>query len=417
MWRLRCNALLATACTGKALVHFLFFLVDSSRSDEKTDFCLAALQRLSLHALGKINEAGGGDLHLGEVPLAFSASGSCDMSRLDIHGRTLSSLQVCWEKMHRLGSWSSASLMDVTHFAALCRKTKRTHNVGARVFPRRCLDFLDDLQTGVASFLADCLDHHVRQILQNSPDALTRKIPSRRKSRDSDVSDQNVRAADEPPRKNRKVETDVDTIWELMEEAQQASVSLPVLATTKKSENSGGCSPSTVIYCIRKYLAMYRARAHLSFDGVKYINVITDSSTFSTRDTCVSAAFSFEKNAGCYLAAQAVKGNHISPGELLLEDHVEQLIATRKADRIAAYRLLQAISHQLGTLTNGKLSLQTFQVSAGNSNDDFNDHGLRLALTPLTPDHVRIVGDFGQVYVKDKRTLVHLKMFLLNILY
>ena len=60
------------------------------------------------------------------------------------------------------------------------------------------------------------------------------------------------------------------------------------------------------------------ARAAEAQDGkkkVKYFNLLTDSSTFSTRDTCISALYSTERDLGAYLPLQLVKGNSILPNE------------------------------------------------------------------------------------------------------
>ena len=197
----------------------------------------------------------------------------------------------------------------------------------------------------------------------------------------------------------------MDAIWELIEESQNTGVSLPTLARTKQKEKQGGCSEHTVRHWMNKLHAMYSHRASLSFRDVRFFNLITDSSTFSTRDTCVSIMYSTERDLGCYLAAQAVKGNLVTPNEMILDETVERMVALRKANRIASYRLLQAFSHQLSVLSDHKVSIRSFLV------DDLEggeQHPLAVALRPLTPDQLRIVeryptGEFKSVHVMVKR--------------
>jgi hypothetical protein len=80
-------------------------------------------------------------------------------------------------------------------------------------------------------------------------------------------------------------------------------------------------------------------------------------------------------------------------------------VAIRTAERVASYRVLQALSREISLLTQHKLSIVHFQVRP--SDEDW-DHPLALALASLTPNHVRLVdrfnGNFQQVRILDKRT-------------
>jgi hypothetical protein len=81
------------------------------------------------------------------------------------------------------------------------------------------------------------------------------------------------------------------------------------------------------------------------------------------------------------------------------------MVALRKAQRIASYRLLQAFSHQLSVLSDHKVSIRSFLV------DDLEgsgEHALAVALRPLTPDQLRIVerfptGEFKSAHIMAKR--------------
>ena len=341
--------------------------------------------------------------------MPLSSAGCCNLSHASHHSQVIGALQKTWSDMEGLtGSFDNASLIDAVRFAALCRRVRRAK--GQKAFPPMSDRCVKQLQIGLAKILAAALNSHVRSIIENTPDIEERNIPSRKKRRS--LPSQNVLAAGERPEARSNVKVDIDAIWELMEEARTTGLSLPVLMKTKKSEKQGGCSEFTVNYWMSKAHTMYCARACLSFDGVKILNLVTDSSTFSSREAAVSIVYSCERDLGAYCANQVVRTNVIAPGEIeVASEGLERLIATRKADRVASFRLLQAISHQISILTNHKLSINSFQLSDGGGGDDEDDvaHPLVTCLTPLTPQHLRIVnkfadGSFRSVSVLNKRT-------------
>lgn len=404
----RSQTLQATACTAEALIHLLFNMSDTSRNQAKMDFALRFLKKLCLHLLGRLNDEGGGQLTLGEnASLALTPDGRCDLTRVVRHAQISAALKSTWEKVGGLSEYRDAALLDVVHFVAVSRRTRRLS--GQRAFTPRAAELCLQLQCGLAKLLSRCLNQTVQRIIDTTPDIESRQIPSRKKRRASSCEQLVLQAGEQRPRRGQ-VQVDVDSIWELIQEAQDTGVSLPVLARTKKSERQGGCSEHTVKYWLHKLLSMYSARACLAFEGVRFYNLVTDSSTFSTRDTCVSVLYSCERDMGCHLAHQAVKGNFIAPAELYLDASVERMVAIRKADRVASYRLLQALSNQLSQLSNRKVNISAFQISDG-TESDVEQHSLTMALTPLTPNHLRVVnrfpdGSFRSVEVFDKRRLV-----------
>ena len=105
-----------------------------------------------------------------------------------------------------------------------------------------------------------------------------------------------------------------------------------------------------------------------------------DACRHSTRDTLVSAMYAVENQVGVYANAQVMKSG----------------AAICEIDRLASYRLMQAISYQLKFLASKTLS--SFLLDEGDP--------LALALKPLTPDMVRVVkkSQNGQVtvYLHDK---------------
>lgn len=122
----------------------------------------------------------------------------------------------------------------------------------------------------------------------------------------------------------------------------------------------------------------------------------------------MSILYSPERDVAVYLPSQAVQGNLISATELNLDETVERAVATRKADRVASYRLMTALSHQLSVVSNYRVNVSSFHIL--DSNDDFFDQGgLGLALAPLNPNFLRVVdkfpnGNFKSVHILNKRT-------------
>ena len=398
--------MLASAASSSALVLFLFSIVDLSRATEKTDWALQWLQRLALHAVNCFNQSGGGHLYLNETrSLPVSSAGTCNLRGLCGHSQINASLKATWDQIHGLGNFEAASLLDVTCFAALCRKKRRQE---AKKFSAKASEVIQQLQHGLLKMFGALLNAYVRRILHNTPNIENRSIPSRNKNKQQQSPNQAVLQAGEQAEASPKqrVQVDLDTIWKLHEEAEESGISLETLLKTKKNEKQGGGSEHVARYWQAKIAAMYAARAAVSVDGIRLFNLVTDCSTFSAKETCVSALYSCERDLGVYLNAQAVKGNMVSPTELLLDESVERMVAIRKADRIATHRLLQALSHQLSMVSNHQLSIASFMVA--DSSDDF-DHPLAPALQPLSPHHVRLVqrfqnGAFRSVRVLDKRT-------------
>lgn len=403
MWDLgnRNELLKASASKPNALIHYFFYLADAARNTEKSDVALEWLRKLAVHSFSDLHRRGGGQLRLTDShSVDVNANGLCNMDESSSHSQVVFALRSTWEAMS-LGDFLSASLMDVTCFVALCRRKRR--NSPGRNFKPRSLELIAQLQVGLVQLFSETLRVHVLSTMQNTPNIDERQIPSRKKSRTE--PNQNVLPAGESRERKPKVQVDLNALWELVSEARDVGLSLPTLALTKKKDKHGGFSESSVGYWLNKIHCMYQARSQLSFAGVKFFNLVTDASTFSTRETGVSVMYSHERDLGYYLVSQTVPGNLISPGELELHESVERLVAIRTAERVASYRVLQALSREISLLTQHKLSIVHFQVRP--SDEDW-DHPLALALASLTPNHVRLVdrfnGNFQQVRILDKRT-------------
>lgn len=402
----RNDVLIASAATSRAVLFLLFHIVEMARQTGKTDFALHWLQKMSLHAMGMLGSTGGGQLELTHQSrsIAVTSAGIVDLSQVSTHVQKVQALRATWTAMDGLGDFEAASMLSVVRFVALSKKERKSRSM--RPFSSNMLQLLLEIKNGVATLLGNAVDAHVQHVITSNPAVADRQIPSRKK-RASEPSQNVLALGDQRPAK-KQVLSDVNSVWALLEEARTSGVSMRVLGKTKMKEKQGGFNEGSVQYWVDKLTAMYAARSKLSVHGIRFWNIVTDASTFSSRETCVSILYSPERDVAVYLPSQAVQGNLISATELNLDESVERAVATRKADRVASYRLITALSHQLSVVSNFRINVSSFHIL--DTNDDFFDQGgLGLALAPLNPNFLRVVdkfpnGNFKSVHILNKRT-------------
>lgn len=412
----------ATACATPAMLYVLIDMAETSRTKEKVEFAEKYLKKIALQAAGHLMQSGGdgGQMYLRcGNSLPFSASSVVDLkstlSRF-VNRQVLNGVETSWKQMVESGllsdQFGAASLMNFVVFVVFVRKHRRSRF--AAPFTGRLADLLEKLRHGVVTFLAAVLRGEIRRIIRNNPGIEDRQIPSRKRQRQMD--NQLVPTVDPGPlqvgpanqeRKNKKKKTvmaDLNTIWNLLAEARECKVSLAVLLRTKKKEVGGGSSEATVDYWSRKMQAMYMARASLACTGLTHFNLLTDAARFSTDETIVSIVYSPESDFAVFLNNQKVKGGGkeiMHPNEFPMEPGIERLAAERRVDRLASYRLLQALSNQLKHVTNNNVTLASFLV------DESSPSG--LILKPMSPDVLRIVqrdqrDNVSRVLLRNKRS-------------
>ena len=393
-------------------------MADTPRTNEKVDFANAFLKKIALQAAGHLMREGGGHVYLKcGNSLDFSAAGVVNLrsSLSQIAGRNVSAFNHSWQSMVDSGTLSSqfsaASLVDFVVFISSIRRHRRKRF--AQALAGHSLEVWERLRHGVVTFLAAVVRADVRQVVQSIPGIENRQVPSRKRKRTND----NVPTVDPGPlqvavsesgaggrkKKRKSVMADLNSIWNLQAEAQDCGISLGVLIRTKKNETGGGSSETTVNYWSRKLIAMYMERASLAFRGLRHFNVLTDASRFSTDETIVSTAYSPEFDFAVFMNNQKVKSGskeHLYPNEFPMEAGIERLAAERKVDRVASYRLIQALSSQLKILTQNDVNMESFVVDESSY--------LGLVLKPMSPDVLRIVhrngADDVNVFIRDKRS-------------
>ena len=403
------------------MLYVLIDMAETSRTEEKVEFANTFLKKITLQAAGHLMQSGGDGGHIylrcGNS-LQFSASAVVDLkaslSRF-VNGQLLRCFETAWRNMVDSGllsdHFSAASLMNFVIFVVSVRKHRRKRF--APPFKGNSAELLEKLRHGAVTFLAAVLRNEIRRIIRNTPDIEARQIPSRKRQRR--IDNQLVPTVDPGPlqvgpanqeRKKRKkaVMADLNTIWNLQAEARECQVSLAVLIRTKKKEVGGGSSEATVDYWSRKMQAMYMVRASLASTGLSHFNLLTDAARFSTDETIVSCVYSPESDFAVFLNNQKVKGGGkeiMHPNEFPMDPGVGRLAAERRVDRLASYRLIQALSNQLKHLTNNNVTLATFLV------DESSPSG--LILKPMSPDVLRIVqrnqqDEVSSVLLRNKRS-------------
>lgn len=147
----------------------------------------------------------------------------------------------------------------------------------------------------------------------------------------------------------------------MLEAAREKNCSLSVVAKLRRDEARGGAHWASVEYWNRKVLSIYFGKVKTGFLNLPHINVVTDASTHSQKETIVSICYSHEMDSCALCPVQHVsRSKVIAPLEFDLEPEIEILAATRKVERLAAYRFLAALSHQLWQISRGRLSLPAF---------------------------------------------------------
>ena len=100
----------------------------------------------------------------------------------------------------------------------------------------------------------------------------------------------------------------------------------------------------------------------------------------------MSLACTWENDLGAHLTAQRIPhGKHLTYlDQSNMPPEVAVLAAKRRLERVAAFRQLQSISHQIHILTRGRLTLDSFKLDSA------------VHLQPVAAGDVRIVKPGGE---------------------
>lgn len=143
-----------------------------------------------------------------------------------------------------------------------------------------------------------------------------------------------------------------------MKQAEESHISLRRLAKLK-----GGASAGSAGAWQRKLLTMYDSRARLFFKFTRRFTIASDGSCHGRHNTLVSIFFGPVLDSACFGRVQVLwPSKVVAPDEFDVDGDVEQLLAERSAERISSYKLIQVLSSQIHSITQGNLDLEAFHV-------------------------------------------------------
>ena len=147
----------------------------------------------------------------------------------------------------------------------------------------------------------------------------------------------------------------------MVEEARESHCSLQAVARLRQKEKSAGASQTSVFFWSKKVLDLYFMQNKLVFLQLPHLCFVTDASTHSSKDTLATIVYNHEKNV-CGLAPcqVVVRSKRVSALDFDLAEDVQALAATRKIERLAAYRFLVALSNQVSEVTQGRHNLASY---------------------------------------------------------
>ena len=157
------------------------------------------------------------------------------------------------------------------------------------------------------------------------------------------------------------VQVDLNEIWNLYADSIEVKgLSLQQILRTKTRSREGDCGEGSANFWPGKFQAMYCQQASSGFEDELHINMVSDASRLLTRDTVVTAFYSPDRDMAGYGCSQVLKTARTFPGEIDCDGVVEKMLAQKKADPVAAYRVCQGLSNQLKHLTRSVLPLKKF---------------------------------------------------------
>ena len=235
-----------------------------------------------------------------------------------------------------------------------------------RVVGERALTFIHALRDVFVPWIARELEKYVRNVYCHMYD--TSRPPPSLSAATTDC-------------KKHYVKVEPRFVWNLMERARAASVSLRQAVALRTLDEDAGCSVSQAdLWTVRFHEIYWKRQSACIGETVHHVNIVCDPSTHSNKDMLVSVIWCWEASTAAYPAVQHIlPGNRFDLTEQEMEAQVEALAAQGKLDRVSAFRQLQAVSHSLHQSTEGRMTLETFAIPEG------------VCLRPVSASEVRVL--------------------------
>lgn len=215
--------------------------------------------------------------------------------------------------------------------------------------------------------------------------------PFRQRPIDSDIEEGDNGDSQQPRRKMH-----IEQIYDYLQDAVATGVSMSSLAEIRKRENHGGVKSGSVNFWQRKCLQMSFDQTKPIFEGSNAIHLVTDESTHGGYHVMVTCFFNPIQGIGCMGTCQEMwPAKIVTPGEFQVTSEIARALARREAERVSAYKVIQAISYQLDLITSGRLTMESFKMSQSES----------ILVTPLKPGDTRWVSG-QEIFVQYAGTAV-----------
>lgn len=116
-------------------------------------------------------------------------------------------------------------------------------------------------------------------------------------------------------------------------------------------------------HMLSKLLTLYLQQSNQCFQGQNHMNIVTDGSCHSCKDMLLSICYSLNMDACCHMVGQVIYPSKVVAAneDIDVSLEIERILARREQERLSSYKLLQALSHQIHLLSNGRLCLDSFR--------------------------------------------------------
>ena len=157
-----------------------------------------------------------------------------------------------------------------------------------------------------------------------------------------------------------------EAAWNLIQKARAARCNTRQAILMTSDGVDMGCSETMGDHWLNKMLQMYARRCSMAFFPADcyHLNVVADLGHHSYKDCLAGLAYSHEADVGCYVDWQHLLSGKASatPSDAVMPEDIQEFAATQKLQRVAAYRQLQGVSHQVWQLFSKQLTIDDFSL-------------------------------------------------------
>jgi hypothetical protein len=343
-------------CTTSALVWHFMDAVDTVRSDTLQTQYRRWLANVVSRSCVVLHHDGEEILDPPQLQLHVSQSGDAsgfNEALLGFHKSMAESWNEQWAEMseaqllHKPCNNGNRTLQDIVLFCSMLERWRRTRR-RSQLRPA-AMTLLRRFRNILVSWVSMHFDKYVMEVYVASHNCnAPQPSLSRRNSG-----------------KRNHTSVSPEAIWELMAKARRTGISLRQAINSNDDNPIAGGSDSSAPRWRNKFQTMYNKNVALSFlpHEVNHVSMAADPSTHSSKEIMVSLVYSWENDLGACPNIQIVPpGKDVTWRDADLPDDIAFLAAAKKLDRVAAFRQMQSISHQLLHLTGGRVCLERFAL-------------------------------------------------------